>query len=127
LFMRRDPSELGLLPDGLAAAAHASPADLALVEHEIERSIRPEVAFRQANVWLMATAFSLTMAGLASVLLYQMPLLVDRGLPESGASLVLVAPAAMGVGGKLCCGALLDRFHERRVAARCVCLEAGGA
>src|SRR5438034_186494 len=80
LFMRRDPSELGLLPDGLAAAAHASPADLALVEHEIERSIRPEVAFRQANFWLMAAAFSLTMAGLASVLLYQMPLLVDRGL-----------------------------------------------
>src|SRR5437879_6232757 len=126
LFMRRDPSELGLLPDGLAAAAHASPADLALVEHEIERSIRPEVAFRQANFWLMAAAFSLTMAGLASVLLYQMPLLVDRGLPESVASLVLGATAAMGVVGKLGFGALLDRFDQRRVAAVCFCLQSAG-
>ena len=126
LFMRRDPSELGLLPDGLAAAAHASPADLALVEHEIERSIRPEVAFRQANFWLMAAAFSLTMAGLASVLLYQMPLLVDRGLPESVASLILGATAAMGVVGKLGFGALLDRFDQRRVAAVCFCLQSTG-
>src|SRR5437764_309118 len=126
LFMRRDPSELGLLPDGLAAAAHASPADLALVEHEIERSIRPEVAFRQANFWLMAAAFSLTMAGLASVLLYQMPLLVDRGLPESAASLGLGATAAMGVVGKLGFGALLDRFDQRRVAAVCFCLQSAG-
>src|SRR2546429_7567515 len=100
LFMRRDPAELGLLPDGLAAAAHASPADLALVEHEIERSIRPEVAFRQANFWLMAAAFSLTMAGLASGLLLQLPLLVDPGLPQSGASLVLAATPAMGGGGQ---------------------------
>src|SRR5207253_406495 len=109
-----------------SAAAHASPADLALVEHEIERSIRPEVAFRQANFWLMAAAFSLTMAGLASVLLYQMPLLVDRGLPESVASLVLGATAAMGVVGKLGFGALLDRFDQRRVAAVCFCLQSAG-
>jgi len=125
LFMRRDPADLGLLPDGLAAA-QASPADLALVEREIERSVRPEVAFRQANFWLMATAFSLTMAGLASVLLYQMPLLVDRGLPESVASLVLGATAAMGVVGKLGFGALLDRFDQRRVAAVCFCLQSAG-
>src|SRR3989454_144735 len=125
-FMRRDPADLGPLPDGLAAAAPASPADLALVEREIERSVRPEVAFRQANFWLMAAAFSLTMAGLASVLLYQMPLLVDRGLPESVASLVLGATAAMGVVGKLGFGALLDRFDQRRVAAVCFCLQSAG-
>src|SRR2546427_10752055 len=105
LFMRRDPAELGLLPDGLPAAAHASPADLALVEREIERSVRPEVAFRQANFWLMAAAFSLTMAGLASVLLYQMPLLVARGLPQSVGSLVPGATPALGGGGQLRLGA----------------------
>src|SRR5437016_1383744 len=66
LLMRRDPADLGLLPDGLPAAGHASPADLALAEHEIERSVRPEAAVRQANFWLLAAAFSLTMAGLAA-------------------------------------------------------------
>jgi cyanate permease len=66
------------------------------------------------------------MAGLASVLLYQMPLLVDRGLPEELASLVLGATAAMGVVGKLGFGALLDRFDQRRVAAACFCLQSAG-
>jgi cyanate permease len=55
-----------------------------------------------------------------------MPLLVDRGLPESLASGVLGATAAMGVVGKLGFGALLDRFDQRRVAAVCFCLQAAG-
>jgi MFS family permease len=127
MLMRRDPADLGLLPDGLPPApAGDTPAALALVQREIERSVRPEVAVRQANFWLLAAAFGLTMAGLASVLLYQMPLLVDRGLPEELASLVLGATAAMGVVGKLGFGALLDRFDQRRVAAACFCLQSAG-
>ncbi len=126
LWMRRDPADLGLLPDGLSATTPASPADLSLVEQEIERSVRPEVAIRQANFWLLAAAFSLTMAGLACVLLNQMPLLLDRGMSEPAASLVLGATAGMGVVGKLGFGALLDRFDQRRVAAVCFCLQSAG-
>jgi MFS family permease len=127
LFMRRDPAELGLLPDGFPSEPSGAQAvDIALVEHEIERSVRPDVAVRQATFWLLAAAFGLTMAGLAAVLLFQMPLLIDRGLPESTASLVLGATAAMGVVGKLGFGALLDRFDQRRVAAVCFCLQAAG-
>ena len=69
---------------------------------------------------------ALTMAGLAGVLLYQIPLLVDRGMPATRASLVLGATAAMGVVGKLGFGALLDRFDQRRIAAACFCLQAVG-
>src|SRR5262249_58266431 len=74
----------------------------------------------------LALAFGLTMAGLAGVLLYQIPLLVDRGMPATRASLVLGATAAMGVVGKLGFGALLDRFDQRRIAAACFCLQAAG-
>jgi MFS family permease len=127
VFMRRDPSDLGLLPDGGVAAADGDPdAARALLARELERSVRPEVALYQANFWLIATAFGITMAGLASVLLYQIPLLVDRGMPAQRASLVLGATAAMGVIGKLGFGALLDRFDQRRVAAVCFCLQAAG-
>jgi cyanate permease len=55
-----------------------------------------------------------------------MPLLLDRGFPESLASLVLGATAAMGVVGKLGFGALLDRLDQRRVAAACFCLQRAG-
>jgi MFS family permease len=125
-FMKRDPADMGLAPDGEPLAPPARGADLSLVEHEIERSIRPEVAIRQANFWLLAAAFGLTMAGLSSTLLYQMPLLIDRGFDEQVASLVLGATAAMGVVGKLGFGALLDRFDQRRVAAVCFCLQSAG-
>jgi MFS family permease len=128
LLMRRDPSDMGLVPDG-DARPHGTDGDAhgaAELQREIERSIPADVAFRSANFWLLAAAFGLTMAGLASVLLYQMPLLLDRGFPESLASLVLGATAAMGVVGKLGFGALLDRFDQRRVAAACFCLQSAG-
>ncbi len=125
-WMRRDPADLGLLPDGIPVDDPAPAADLALVEREVERSVRPEVAVRQASFWLLAAAFSLTMAGLACVLLSQVSLLVDRGMAESTASLVLGATAAMGVIGKLGFGTLLDRFDQRRVAAMCFGLQGAG-
>ena len=106
--------------------AIARQASLAAVEREMERSVRPDVAVRQASFWLLAVAFGLTMAGLSGVLLYQIPLLIDRGMPATRASLVLGATAAMGVVGKLGFGALLDRFDQRRVAAVCFCLQAAG-
>jgi len=124
-LMRRDPSDLGLEPDGVPPT-RAGAAELDLVAREIERSVRPDVAMRQANFWLLAAAFGLTMAGLAAVLLYQVPLLIDRGFPRDQASLVLGATAAMGVVGKLGFGALLDRYDQRRVAAVCFVLQAVG-
>lgn len=125
-FQRRDPADLGLLPDGEPPVAGEASASLAAYEREAERSMVPAVAVRQANFWLIAVAFGLTMAGLSSVLLFQIPLLVDRGMPPSQASLVLGATAAMGVAGKLGFGALLDRYDQRRIAALCFLLQAAG-
>jgi MFS family permease len=125
-FSRRDPADMGLLPDGEPPPAGESHKGFALYERELERSVRPEVAVRMPSFWLLAAAFGLTMAGLSSVLLYQIPLMIDRGMAAQRASLVLGATAAMGVVGKLGFGALLDRFDQRRVAAVCFCLQAVG-
>ena len=127
LSMRRDPADLGLRPDGEALrAGDGSAADLALYEREIERSIPVDVAVRTRSFWLLSAVFGLTMTGLGGVLLYQVPLLIERGMPPAAASLVLGTTAAMGVVGKLGFGALLDRFDQRRVAAMCFCLQALG-
>ena len=125
LFMRRDPADLGLLPDG-GAIGEASAANAALLDFELARSVRPEVAVRQSAFWYLALAFALSMTGLSSVLLYQIPLLLDHGMRAQHASLVLGAIAAMGVVGKLGFGALLDRFDQRRVAATCFVLQSAG-
>jgi MFS family permease len=127
-FMRHDPADLGLAPDGDVPGppAHATAADMGLLARELEVSVHPAVAIRMPSFWLLAAAFSLTIAGLSAVLLYQIPLLVDRGMPEDRAALVLGATAAMGVVGKLGFGALLDRYDQRRVAAVCFVLQAVG-
>ena len=125
LLMRRDPADMGLVPDGDHAPSMAG-AGAALLDYERARSVRPEVAFRQPTFWLLATAFALTMTGLSSVLLYQIPLLVDHGMPPQRASFVLGAVAAMGMLGKIGFGALLDRFDQRRVAAVCFVLQGAG-
>jgi MFS family permease len=126
-FMRRDPADLGLLPDGVASPAPGDrAAHAALIEREIARSVRPAVAMRTSSFWLLAAAFGLTMAGLSSVLLNQVAILIDRGMPATQASWVLGATAAMGVVGKLGFGSLLDRFDQRRVAAMCFALQAAG-
>ncbi len=126
-FMQRDPADLGLVPDGEPPPARErAQAALAAVTRELEHSVRPEAAVREPSFWYLAVAFGLTMSGLAGVLLYQIPLLVDRGMPATQAALVLGATAAMGVIGKLGFGALLDRFDQRHVAAGCFCLQATG-
>ena len=105
----------------------SSPEEMrALVEREIARSVPAAVAMRSPSFWLLAGAFGLTMAGLSSLLLNQVPLLIDRGMPATEASWVLGATAAMGVVGKLGFGALLDRYDQRRVAAACFVLQALG-
>jgi MFS family permease len=126
-FMRRDPADLGLLPDG--EPPHPSgerEAHLALAARELERSVPPGVATRDQSFWLLAAAFGLTMTGLSSLLLNQVAILVERGMPATQASWVLGATAAMGVVGKLGFGSLLDRFDQRRVAAACFVLQAAG-
>lgn len=124
-LMRRDPADLGLYPDG-SRAGGATPGEMESLERELERSVRPEVAVRQASFWLLAAAFGLTFAGLSAVLLYQVPLLIDRGIDDSHAAFVLGATAAMGVIGKLGFGTLLDRFDQRRIAAMCFLLQTIG-
>jgi MFS family permease len=126
-FMRRDPADMGLLPDGEPPPADGDrEARLAFAERELARSVRPATAMRDRSFWLLAAAFGLTMTGLSSLLLNQVAILVDRGMPATQASWVLGATAAMGVVGKLGFGSLLDRYDQRRVAAGCFILQAAG-
>jgi MFS family permease len=126
-FMRRDPRDLGLWPDGMPPGEGSGPhGDPVWLDDELRRSLTPQAAIREPSFWLLAAAFALTMSGIAGTLLYQNSLLIDRGVDASHASLVLGATAAMGTLGKLGFGRLLDRFDQRRVAAACFLAQAAG-
>ena len=127
LFMRRDPRDLGLWPDGIRPPEPAaSEGDAAWLDDELARSLTPQAALREPSFWLLAASFALTMSGIAGTLLYQNSLLIDRGVSAAHASLVLAATAAMGTLGKLGFGQMLDRYDQRRVAAMCFLAQAVG-
>lgn len=106
-FLRNDPSECGLLPDGAQNATEA-PA------HN-EGMHWPQI-WRSAEFWLMIAVFTLTSASMHAGVLHLPAFLTDRGLSP--------ARAAMGSGmigismvlGRLGSGYLLDRFFAPRVA-----------
>jgi MFS family permease len=125
-FMRRDPRDLGLWPDGMPPPARRPSGGDPWLEDELERSLTPPAALREPAFWLLAAAFALTMSGIAGTLLYQNSLLIERGVPAARASLVLAATAAMGTLGKLGFGRLLDLYDQRRVAACCFLAQAAG-
>lgn len=125
-FQVRDPADMGLEPDGDTPGDETTAAERAALARELERSVTPRAAVRQRSFWLVAAAFGLTMAGIAGMLLFQIPLLIERGMPATRASLVLGATAAMGMLGKLGFGAILDRYDQRRVAAACFLAQAAG-
>lgn len=126
-FMRRDPRDLGLWPDGIRPGdERVAPAATAWLDDELARSLTPRDALRTPSFWLLAASFALTMSGIAGTLLYQNSLLIDRGIAPAHASLVLGATAAMGTLGKLGFGRLLDRYDQRRVAAACFAAQAAG-
>lgn len=141
LLMRRSPEDIGLGPDGeplprVAAerGAHAasafdpageSPA-VALPAMASERSLEVAEAVRHPDFWLLALAFALSVGSISTVLLYQIPILVDHGVDPARASLLLGATAGMGVVGKLGLGVMLDRYEQRAVAIVCLLLQAAG-
>jgi len=125
-FQVRDPSDMGLEPDGDVPGDESTAAERATLARELERSVTPRAAVRQRSFWILAACFGLTMAGIAGMLLFQIPLLIERGMPATRASLVLAATAGMGMLGKLGFGAILDRYDQRRVAAACFFAQAAG-
>jgi predicted MFS family arabinose efflux permease len=119
LVMRKPPTELPAIEHG----ALGTPRDLA---GELERSLTVHEAMRDRDFWLITVAFALTVMGLSALLLHQIPLLMDLGVPAPRAALSLAAIAGVGVAGKLGFGALLDRFDQRRVIITCFLLQAAG-
>jgi len=86
LFVRRQPEDLGLLPDGDPPARRTSPADRPSTvshqpsAHQDERSWTRTEALRSPVFWRLVVAFGLLSLGTGSVGLHRIPAFMDRGL-----------------------------------------------
>jgi sugar phosphate permease len=113
LFMRDDPSDMGLTPYGSDAPSHKA------VSHGNPFALAVDALIQSAKVrdfWLLAGSFAIcgaTTVGLISV--HLIPASVDHGMPEVTAAGMLAVMGAFDMVGTTLSGWLTDRIDARKL------------
>ena len=123
IFIRRQPEDLGLLPDGRAttkqapAAAPTGAPSVQVAVHHDEHSWTRAEAIRTATFWKLVFVFGLVMLAQNSVGVHRIPSFMDRGLD---AHLISYATALDAAAAGICTfvmGMLVHRIPSRYIGA----------
>jgi MFS family permease len=110
-FLKDNPEDLGLLPDGEARATSAGGSDAA------HQGVSASEAFRSGEFWLMVSAFVLVSASVQGCVIHMAAMLSDRGINAQTAALGSSLVGAAVLIGRVGTGYLLDRIFAPRLAA----------
>lgn len=123
IFVRREPEDLGLLPDGAPSAAVAPGATSFAARQPAPPSAqdehswtRPE-ALRTATFWRLAVVFSIVMLATNSVSVHRIPSFMDRGLDPRLISYATALDAAAAGLSTFAMGLLTRRIPARFIGA----------
>lgn len=127
-FLRNDPAELGVAPDGAAPAPQAGTTaqtatgpSTGLCSGLSWSEVRREPAF-----WVMVGAFVMASTSLHAGILHLPMLLMDRGFTTQRAALASSVVGVAVMVGRIACGWLMDRFFAPRVGLLFYALSAAG-
>ena len=117
LFMRRQPEDIGLLPDGAQPhddeTSDGRPAAPRNDLREPEASLPLSVVRRLPSFYLLTAAVSMTWLIRTGVTLHFIPYFTDHGFSPAIAVLVLATYSTTGMAGALIWGVSADRFGAR--------------
>jgi MFS family permease len=120
LLLRRDPEDLGLLPDGADAAAATPPAGPLL------RSVDARDALRSPSFRRLALAFGLAAVVSTGIAVHLIPLLLERGSTPAFAAGAMGMVGLMALPGRLIFTPLGDRLPRGAITAAIFTLAAAG-
>ncbi|HKY08676.1 MAG TPA: MFS transporter [Candidatus Binatia bacterium] len=118
IFLRRQPEDLGLLPDGaIRISSHLSEQDQpqAGESHTGEYSWSRAEAVRTTALWLLVISAFLSAIGTGGVAFHMAAYMTDGALAPALAASVVSVMALSGAFGNGIWGALAERFHPRRL------------
>jgi MFS family permease len=119
VFLRGDPKEKGLSPDGITSAEGIAPG--AAFERSGEEGLSWHETWHNSGFWLLISSFFLAGASVHACVLHMPALLTDRGASAEGAAM---ASSIVGIAlliARVGTGYLLDRFFAPRLAAVFFC------
>jgi MFS family permease len=124
-FVRREPEDVGLLPDGLTSRP------ISLVNNDANRfnalpaeemSWTPRMAMRTRAFWLLLPAFTLMSLPMGAMTIHQVPALTDKGMGLAEASLLTSLLYGTSMIVKPLAGLLVERYSVRYLLAGCYAL-----
>jgi MFS family permease len=118
IFLRRQPEDLGLLPDGIIhVPSNISAGDnAASAGRDSEPSWRRSDAARTATLWLLITSAFLSAIGTGGVAFHMAAYMTDSAMGAALAASVVSIMALSGAFGNGVWGALAERFHPRHLS-----------
>lgn len=117
LFVRRQPEDLGLWPDGAPPLETAPGGRRAGRESREERSWTRAEALRSTVFWRLVLAFGLVSLAVSSVAIHRIPSFLDRGLEARLVSYATALDAAAAGLSTFGLGLLVQRLPARFVGA----------
>jgi MFS family permease len=110
LPLRRNPQEVGLLPDGADFSASEAVPQKTIVSADY---LSPRQAVRTRSFWLMLGTFLLYSAYLLTILTHLVPHVTDLGFSAAEAAAVLSVAGGATIIGRVFLGVASDRLGKR--------------
>lgn len=122
LIMRRQPEDMGLLPDGdtpesLAARASRTGRGRNRLSIVTEEQWTRQQAVRTRALWLLVISWGIANTGLSGMILHGVPFLTDAGFSRETAAFLFSSQAMAAMVCKPIWGYLVDRIQPRYLAA----------
>ena len=114
MLVRRQPEDLGLLPDGIQQGSALTTNKVTRVDEE---TWTVKEAVRTTTFWQLVLVFLLVMLAIGSVGLHRIPHFSDQGISAQLVSIATGIDDAAATVGTLVAGALMQRFAVRYVGA----------
>jgi OFA family oxalate/formate antiporter-like MFS transporter len=119
-LMKKNPEEMGLLPDGNKKNTTTDEHDDSKALHiknDFDYSITRHDALRMKSLWLLVLAFGINGAGLQAMFVHGIPWIIDMGFSRMDTAFAFSLVGFGNLGSKIIWGWSLQRYTPKKVAA----------
>jgi sugar phosphate permease len=117
IFLRRNPEDMGLLPDGVSEVRSGQRRAASVVTHGAEASWTRHEAVRSPTFWRLVFVFAVVLLGQSTVGVHRIPSFMDRGIdPTLVAYATALDAGAAGV-SLFALGFVVDRIQIHYLGA----------